>query len=164
MGSVGGAQVHHLLEALRGLGLDAEGLCRGAGMDPATLLAPGTRIPWANTMTLVTAAEAASGDPLIGLHAAEAIGARGVLAFLIRAQPTVEQALRQLSRYASIATDELAVQVERRPNHAVLRAKIGSGLFDGERLVREYTAALFVIELRESSRRRFRASEVRLPD
>jgi len=164
MGSVGGAQVHHLLEALRGLGLDADALCHGAGLDPETLLAPGIRIPWASTMALFTAAEVACGDPLIGLHAAETIGARGVLAFLIRAQPTVERALRQLSRFASIATDELAVQLERRTNHAVLRATIGTGRIDGERHVREYTAALFVIELRESSRRRFRASEVRLPD
>jgi AraC-like DNA-binding protein len=164
MGSVSGAQVHHFLEALRGLGRDGETLCGTAGLDPSAVLAAGARVPWSTAVGLFSASAAAHNDPLIGLHAAEAAGARGVLAYLVRAQPTVEQAMHRLVRYAPVASDQLAVQLDRGASHAVLRIALGAGRLAGERHVREYTAALFVIELRESSRRRFRAGEVRLPD
>lgn len=164
VGSVGGAQIHHLLEALRDLGLDADALCRGAGLDATSLLTPGSRVAWPAAVALFDAAAAARDDGLIGLHAAETIGARGVVAFLVRAQATVAQAIGQLRRYAAVATDQLTVKVERRGSHAAIRVAMGSGSLPGERHMREYLAALVVIELRESSRRRFRAAEVRFPD
>jgi AraC-like DNA-binding protein len=161
--AAGGAQVHRVIEALRALHLDTERLCRSVRLDPATLLTPGARVPWRVFIGLFASAEALSGDPLVGLHAAAASATSGILSDLARAQATVEQALRQLARFAHIAVEEFEVEFSRRRGHSVVRIALGSGELAAERHAREFLAGLLVIELRESSRRRFRPSEVRFP-
>lgn len=163
MGTVGGAGMHHLLEALGALGLDRESLCRSASVDLSGLLAPGARLAWRDAVALLAAAERLSGDALVGLHAAEAAVSRGLLAVLLRSQPNVFEALRQLDRFETLLIDDLDVTLEQRPRSSALTIQMGSGDLAAERHMREYLAGSIVIELSLATRRPLRPTEVRFP-
>lgn len=162
-GSVAGPQVFHLLEGFRSRGLDPESLCRSVRLDWAGLLHASTRVPWTTARALLDTAERLSNDPLAGLHAAHAVGARGVIAYLARAQPTVEQAIEQLVRYVRITVDDAEARFEWRNDLGVLRLVLGPGEPAVERHPREYLTALIVLEFTESSRGRFRPHGIRFP-
>ena len=163
MGTVGGAVMHHLLEALGALGLDQESLGRSASVDLSGLMAPGARLSWRDAVALLAAAERLSGDPLLGLHAAESSVSRGVLGVLLRSQPNVFEALRQLDRFETLIIDDLDVTLEQRPRVSALTIQMGSGDLAAERHMREYLAGSIVIELSLATRRPFRPTEVRFP-
>jgi len=164
LGTIGGAGMHHLLEALGALGLDRESLCRSASVDLSGLLAPGARLAWRDAVALLAAAERLSGDPLVGLHAAEVAVSRGVLAVLLRSQPNVFEALRQLDRFETLLIDDLDVTtLEQRPQLSALTIQVGPGDLAAERHMREYLAASIVIELSLATRRPLRPAEVRFP-
>lgn len=163
MPTVDGAVIHHLLEALGALGLARGALCERAGVDLPDLLAPGTRLPWKDAVALAAAAESLSGDPVVGLHAAEASVSRGLVAVLLRSQPDVLELLRQLDRFEALIVDDLDVTLEQRSPASALTIEIGSGEQSAERHLLEYLAASITIELAHSSRRPFRPAEVRFP-
>jgi AraC-like DNA-binding protein len=162
-GTVGGAQVHHLLEALHARGLDPSLLCERTGLDPSTLLSPFTRVPWRTVLAVFAAADQISGDPLVGLHAAESVAIRGIIDYVAQAQPTVEQALVRLVRFGRIAISDLEAALESAEGRVTLRMTMGSGDLEGERHALEYFAALIVIQLAELSQGPIRPSQVRLP-
>lgn len=110
--TVGGGQTLDLLRALGACGLDPDALCRDTGLDPHLLAAAEARVPARIVAALFAAAEVASGDPLIGLHAAERATPRGPLLYLMLAGANVEASLRTWERFARIPISSLHVQLD----------------------------------------------------
>jgi AraC-like DNA-binding protein len=108
-----------LLAGLADVGLDAGSLCVRAGVDPRLLDTPleGPSAPLGRGVLarILAAAEAVSGDALLGLHIGERAPERGALGYLARAQRTLGDALRALERFAANWWENAgAVRVEAR--------------------------------------------------
>ncbi len=161
---VGGEPLLHLLDGLAKLGLSVVELCWRARIDRSTLLLPGVRVEWEACVQLFAAAADAANDPLVGLHAAEHTESRGILSYLVGVEPDLATGLRQLVRFAAIDVDGGYVELAEGPGTLRLCTTLGSAAQPGERHIREYAAAILVIELRRMTNDRFRALEVRLLD
>jgi AraC-like DNA-binding protein len=103
--------VRHLLEGFAAMGLDGTGLCREAGLAPRRLGERGGRVDVSLLCALFAAAEARSGDPLVGLHAAERAGLGGLASYVIGSQSTVARALEMQLRYQVLLLGADAVTV-----------------------------------------------------
>ncbi|MCC6849231.1 MAG: AraC family transcriptional regulator [Deltaproteobacteria bacterium] len=158
----GGIQVGDMLGNLRHLGLDPEPICRAVGLDHATLLLPTTRVPWRVVRQVLSAAEAARGDPLVALHAAER-GSRDLLSYLVTTQPTVADALAELTRFLVVSMDDVEVAWERRPGGAAAVFGAWPEAAGAARQLAEYLAGVIVTDLARSTGERFRPSEVHFP-
>lgn len=112
--SFSGRAVAHLLEALRGMGVESEALCRAVRLRPAALREPGVRVETAVLLRLFAAAEQRSGDALVGLHAAARIRFGGLASFLIGSQNTVADALAAQDRFQELLLGARAVAIVRR--------------------------------------------------
>ncbi|MCC6764027.1 MAG: AraC family transcriptional regulator ligand-binding domain-containing protein [Deltaproteobacteria bacterium] len=156
----GGIQVGDLLQNLRLLGLDPGPICGAVGLDHATLLLPTTRVPWRVVRAVLTAAEAARGDPLVALHAAE-LGSRDLLSYLATTQPTVARALEELTRFLAVSMDEVEVAWQRRPGGAA--AVFTAWPEAAARQLAEYLAGVIVTDLARSTGGRFRPTAIRFP-
>jgi len=138
-GTVGAAQTLDLLRALGACGLDPEGLCRAAVLDPRRLEHdPDARVAPRVVADLFAAAERASGDPLIGLHAAAHATPRGPLLFLMLAEANLEASLHAWERYAPIPISSLRVQVEIGPDDAAMVLDLGESVLEETPHVVEY--------------------------
>jgi len=106
-------------------GLDADALVRSAGIDPASLADPNTRVPDARMIGLWRVAHEATGDELLGLEAAQRLHPTSMhaLGFAWLASASVMDALRRLQRYFRVLTD--VEQIVLREEPARLRVQIG---------------------------------------
>jgi AraC-like DNA-binding protein len=99
---------------LRQRGVDVEAVVRQAGLapDPAAL-AEG--VPGSVVAAVWHAALARTGDPDLGLHAAEAFtpGALDIVGYVMLSAPTTAEALRLGARYVRLLNDGLALDVAR---------------------------------------------------
>jgi len=118
--------VYHLFEGLRAVGVDADELCREAGLAPVKLREPAYRVPTAALLRLFAAAEARSGDPLIGLHLAERVRYGGLATSLLSSQNTLAEALQTLGRVQTLLLGAAAVSVRQRGTLTQVTLNAGS--------------------------------------
>lgn len=138
-GTVGAAQTLDVLRGLGACGLDPEALCRTARLDPRRLEQDvDARVAPRIVSDLFAAAERASGDPLIGLHAAAYATPRGPLLFLMLAEVNLEASLRAWERYAPIPISSLRVRVELDPDEAAMILDLGESVLEETPHVTEY--------------------------
>ena len=90
-----------MLTGLASVGLDPEAVCAAARVDPRTARDPTLPLGHEELGRILAQAERMAADPLLGLHLAERVPARGVLAYLARSQPTVGDGLRAFARHAA---------------------------------------------------------------
>jgi AraC-like DNA-binding protein len=138
-GTVGAAQTLDVLRALGACGLDPEALGRAAGLDPHRLEQDvDARVAPRVVTDLFAAAERASGDPLIGLHAAAHATPRGPLLFLMLAEANLEASLRAWERYAPIPISSLRVRVALGADEAAMVVDLGERVLEETPHVAEY--------------------------
>jgi len=104
-----------MLRGFQRLGVDPDDLCRDIGADPEVLRAPDSRVSVVVLARLWLSAERMLGDPMIGLHTAEAIGPSGLLPYLMMTQSTVGQSLECFISSTRLAADNLVVTLDRGP-------------------------------------------------
>lgn len=90
-------------------------VCREAGVDRALADAPNSRVPASTMERLWAAAERLTGDPDIGMHAAESYnpGALSILGYVTLSCRTAGDVLDRLARYAPLLNDGLDVTLVR---------------------------------------------------
>lgn len=109
--SFASSAVRHLLEGFEAMGLDCVGLCRDAGLAPRRVGERDGRVEVPVLCALFAAAEARSGDRLVGLHVAEHAGLGGLASYVIGSQSTVARALQMQLRYQVLLLGADAVAV-----------------------------------------------------
>src|SRR4029453_4124662 len=92
-----------ILSGLAAVGLDPEAVCTAARVDPRTPQDAALPFGPEELARVLAQAEPMAGDPLLGVHCAGRGRARGVLAYLARAQGTVGDGLRAFARFAADA-------------------------------------------------------------
>jgi AraC-like DNA-binding protein len=128
--TVGSLQTLDAVNALHRLGLDARELRAASSIDPEVLRDPDARVPIARVVELFAAAERLTGDAFVGLHAAEQVQPRGVLAYLLMSSGSLEQGLRKLERFAPLGLSSLRVTVERHAGTASTIFDVGDPTFE----------------------------------
>jgi AraC-like DNA-binding protein len=103
-----------LLAACERLGIDTDRLLDAAGVTRAVIDDPDARIAVTQARSLWAAAYAASGDPDLSLHAAEALpfGAYKVVDYLSAAAPTIGDALGKIARYFPLVNTAVELRIE----------------------------------------------------
>ena len=104
-----------MLQGFQRLGVDPDELCRDIDADPEVLRTPDSRVSVVVLARLWLSAERMLGDPMIGLHTAEAIGPSGLLPYLMMTQPTVERSIECFISSTRLASDNLVVTLDRAP-------------------------------------------------
>lgn len=138
-GTVGAAQTLDLLRALGACGLDPDALGHAAGLDPRRLEHDlDGRVPPRVVADLFATAAHASGDPLVGLHAAAHATPRGPLLFLMLAEANLEASLRAWERYAPIPISSLRVQLVIAVDEAAMILDLGERVLEETPHVAEY--------------------------
>jgi len=138
-GTVGALQMLDVLRSLGAAGLDPEQLCRDAALDPRRLESePDTRVAPRVVVDVFRAAERASDDPLIGLHAAEHSTPHGPLFYLTLAEANVEASLRAWERFAPIPISSLRVRLDAGPDETAMTFDLGERTLEETPHVAEY--------------------------
>lgn len=138
-GTVGAPQTLDILRSLGCCGIDPEDLCRAAALDPQRVERNiDRRVAPRAVVDVFAAAERASGDPLIGLHAAQHSTPRGPLLFLMLAEANLEASLRAWERYAPIPISSLRVHVELEDDAAAMIFELGEPTLEQCPHVTEY--------------------------
>lgn len=106
-----GELVRFLLDALSPR-IDGDALCRAAGITYGTLQEPLCRVPSERVTAALASAEAACGDPLLGLRAAGHHGSGCMVRYLAISQETLGDGLAALCRFAPLLVtgDELSLE------------------------------------------------------
>lgn len=99
--------VRPLVEAFSARGVDLAPVLGGAGLGGVDVTDPDARFALARLDALWQGAADALGDPALGLHLAETVGAEsfGLLSFLGTASPTWGEGLRRVCRYFRVLSD-----------------------------------------------------------
>jgi AraC-like DNA-binding protein len=106
----------------RSRGLDPLKMCKRAGLPQKVLRDPDTLISVDAVTALLEASARESGEEAFGLLLAEArrIGNLGVLAVVLREEPTLRAALQTLSRYMWVQTDGLSLELDDMGQHTII--------------------------------------------
>jgi AraC-like DNA-binding protein len=147
--TVAAALVVDMLGYLERHGTPREEACRMAGIDAATLAGgggPDVRIPGHQAQRLWPLAVARTGDPLVGLHMAEAFnpGALDIVGYVLLSCRTVHEALDRLARYSGLLNDGLRVDVVHGGREAWCRCTFVTGR--DNYLLRDATSAAQVVD------------------
>lgn len=135
-------------------GHPAADVCRAAGIDPAFIGQPNSRVPARFMERLWPLAERLTGDPDVGLHSAESYnpGALTIVGYVILSCRTAMEALDRLSRYAPLLNDGLRVDLLEGDGCVTCRFgavdRVDSYLHRSSRQVMETLAAGTVVTLR----------------
>lgn len=138
-----------VLDACARLGLDAEELLSAGGLTRAEVQGPDNRLPAPRVDALWRAAHARANDPLLALHAAEALpfGAYKVLDFVAASSATVGEALRRVATYFALVDPRASlVMSEGEPAELVMRAR-DTGV-EPPAQAQEFTFAALVTRMR----------------
>ncbi len=100
---------------LRAQGVDADAVCRRAGIEPHTIATDSRRLPGHAMAAFWRGAIAASNDPDLGLHATVASnpGALDIVGYVMLSSRTADEALRRGARLMRLLNDGIALEVER---------------------------------------------------
>jgi AraC-like DNA-binding protein len=105
-------------------------ICRAARIDPAVLDLPDDRVPGSAMERLWEVGERLTGDPDLGLHAAESYnpGALNILGYVILNCRTALEVADKLGRYAALLNDGLRVSLSRDGDATVCRFEVVAGM------------------------------------
>ena len=105
--TVSASIVRGLAVFAEGKGADPAALYRDAGIDPDSLKDGDTRIPLARYKALMRTAQAATGEPALGLLYGEAIDMADVslVGLIMNASPTMGEAFAQMQRFGALAVE-----------------------------------------------------------
>lgn len=138
-----------LVAELATAGLDPSRVCRDAGVDPAVLDDPARPFGIRTLGRVLARAEELSADPLLGLHLAESAHGRGFLAYVFRAQPTLQRGLDEMARHAATVWDRAdAVRIASRGGDATIAFHLGDAV---PRFALEFVVARVAIALRQGA-------------
>lgn len=163
MGTVAAPVITELLQEFAALGISPRCVCQAAGLDLNRLQERGLRVSREAYGRLFNAAERLSGDPLVGLHAAESRGARCILAMLTMVQPTLDAGITQFARFAAVVADGLEIELTRGPEVSSVRLRINVGDANASAHAAEYLVTLLTHLYRDATRVPFRVLGVRFP-
>jgi AraC-like DNA-binding protein len=149
-----------LVRALGALGLDPETLCDAAGIAPDGLAREDVRVPSSRVTSLLAAAERASGDRLVGLHAAQHSTPRGPLLYLMLAAADVEAGMRYWERFGPLTISSLRVRVDSARGTAGMTFDLGDEGLDASRHVAEYMLLSVLRPLKQAAAGELRPREV----
>jgi AraC-like DNA-binding protein len=104
----------NLWRALEARGMDPAPLFRRAGIDPAALKVPGTRVPARTSQRLLRLAGDAVGDPALGIDVAKQMHgtAMHAVGYTWLASTTLGEACRRIARYMRIISGLWTVRLE----------------------------------------------------
>ena len=129
-------------------------VCRAAGIDPTVVQQPNSRVPAAVMERLWPLAAQLTGDPDVGLHAAESYnpGALSIVGYVVLSCRTAAEALDRLARYAPLLNEGLQVELVEGAGRTTCRfgavERLDSFLHRDARQVMETLAAGIVVTLR----------------
>jgi AraC-like DNA-binding protein len=123
--SVAATVVADMVQYLEQHGVPAAAAARDCGIDLRVPAGPDDRVPGGQVERLWALAVQRTGDPLVGLHMAEAYnpGALDILGYVILSCPTVGDVLDRLSRYAPLLNDGMRIDFEREGRVAYCRCE-----------------------------------------
>ncbi len=136
------------LSGFAALGLDADAIRRGSGIDAASLADPDARIPFAITARIWPVAQAQWGKPGLGLHTGAALpfGELGVLDYAPASAPTLAEGLASMARVFRVVSHgatQFEFERRRRDGDGTIRF---SGAFPPD--VRDYAISSFFHRMR----------------
>lgn len=136
---------------VRARGGDTAALLRDSGLPTGAEATPEVSWTLEELYAFLERAEAACGDPFIGIHVAAAgrRGDYGVLEYVCRSAPTVEGGLRRLSRYASLINELIQVTLEIKGQVARLDHRIPGVPLCVGRHANEFFVAFVLGQLRD---------------
>lgn len=109
-----------VVEAFESLGFDGQLLLKKVGIDPAQVRDPDARISASQADALWQTAYSLSGDPLLSLHAAEALpfGAYKVIDYLASTAETIGHGIEAVCRYFPLIDARASLEVQQRGSRA----------------------------------------------
>jgi AraC-like DNA-binding protein len=115
--------VGDMLQYLEQHGVPSAAAARDSGIDLHFPAGPDDRVPGGQVERLWGVAVERTGDPLVGMHMAEAYspGALDILGYVILSCRTIGDVLDRFSRYAQILNDGLRIAVDRKGSVAHVR-------------------------------------------
>jgi AraC-like DNA-binding protein len=151
-----------LLERLRSIGVDVAAVVAAAGAKESALFDADARLPHGVAAALWEEAFRQTRDEALGLHVARQIrpGSFDLLDFAARANPTVGEGIRQLTRYYRIFHDAAVVRLEERGERAWLTHSLPPELGPMPRQAAEFVIATWLVGLRQASGLDFAPLEV----
>src|SRR6516165_8368963 len=123
------ATLNGYVEVARSVGLDPYRMVADHGLPPACLADPELRIPMPAVARLLEDSAARSGRPDFGLRLAErrSLSNLGVLALLVREQPTIRKALEALAGYMHLHSDGLRLTIDENAGLVTIGLAVDSG-------------------------------------
>src|SRR5262249_42195380 len=114
--------VRLLFDALFSVGFDARSYSRRQGWDADRLPDPDTQIPWRDMVELWTAAALSTGNPHVGIHAADNFPLRigSPLGYLVASGATLLDSLSMIIRYQCLHFDQPVLSLDDRRDHLAL--------------------------------------------
>ncbi|MEM9865854.1 MAG: AraC family transcriptional regulator ligand-binding domain-containing protein [Myxococcota bacterium] len=150
-----------VVDACRELGLDVDGLLKGAGLTLEDVEDTDRRLPAARADALWAAACARADDPFLGLHAAEALpfGAYKVVDFLCAHSTTVGEAYHRVARYFQLVDVRAILEPSDEPHSVTMRTRDGIPVPPP---AQEYTFAALIGRMAQCAGEGFRPESVEL--
>jgi AraC-like DNA-binding protein len=120
------AWARRLIDALTVVGFDAASHIRRQGWDLTLLQEDQARVPWRDVVDLWAAAARSTGDPHLGLHAAESPPFRveSPFGYLIASSPTLREGFQLMIRYQGLHSDEHVLSIEERGDHVAVVVRL----------------------------------------
>ena len=117
------------VEVAQSVGLDPYRIVADHGLPPACLTDPELRIPMTSVARLLEDSAARSGRPDFALMLAErrSLSNIGVLALLVREQPTIRKALEALAKYMHLHSDGLRLLIQEDGNLVTIGLAVDPG-------------------------------------
>lgn len=139
-----------VLEACERLGLDREAIATAAGVERTVIDDPDARISTSAADAIWRHAASLAGDPLMALHAAEALpfGAYKVIDFIVANAPTVGAGLERVARYFDLIDTRGRLEVT---DGDPVKLRFSSALGPLPQAAQEYTFAALVLRSRSCS-------------